>query len=309
MNAGAFGGPGSSSSAVGAPVNKDQKMQSAEQLVLDLSNPDVRENALLELSKNKELFQDLAPFVWNSFGTIAALIQEIVSIYPVLSPPNLTPVQSNRVCNALALLQCVASHPDTRMLFLNAHIPLYLYPFLNTTSKSRPFEYLRLTSLGVIGALVKVDDTEVISFLLSTEIIPLCLRTMEMGSELSKTVATFIVQKILLDDVGLDYICTTAERFFAVGRVLANMVAALAEQPSSRLLKHIIRCYLRLSDNPRACDALRSCLPDMLRDSTFSSCLREDPTTRRWLQQLLINVQGPRVTLQGGGGFEHMMVN
>ncbi|KAL8110104.1 hypothetical protein AgCh_025997 [Apium graveolens] len=52
------------------------------------------------------------------------------------------------------------------------------------------------------------------------------------------------------------------------------MVAALAEQPSSRLLKHIIRCYLRLSDNPRACDALRSCLPDMLRDSTFSSCLR-----------------------------------
>ncbi|KAK4398548.1 UNVERIFIED_CONTAM: CCR4-NOT transcription complex subunit [Sesamum angustifolium] len=296
-----------SSSSFGA--GKERKMQSAEQLVLDLCNPDLRENALLELSKKRELFQDLAPLLWNSFGTIAALLQEIVSIYPVLSPPNLTPAQSNRVCNALALLQCVASHPDTRMLFLNAHIPLYLYPFLNTTSKSRPFEYLRLTSLGVIGALVKVDDTEVISFLLSTEIIPLCLRTMEMGSELSKTVATFIVQKILLDDVGLEYICTTAERFFAVGRVLGNMVAALAEQPSSRLLKHIIRCYLRLSDNPRACDALRSCLPDMLRDATFSSCLREDPTTRRWLQQLLHNVQGPRVALQAGGGFDHMMVN
>jgi hypothetical protein len=82
-----------------------------------------------------------------------------------------------------------------------AHVPLFLYPFLNTMSKTRPFEYLRLTSLGVIGALVKVDDTDVINFLLSTEIIPLCLRTMEMGSELSKTVATFIVQKILLDDV------------------------------------------------------------------------------------------------------------
>ncbi|XP_044480922.1 CCR4-NOT transcription complex subunit 9-like isoform X1 [Mangifera indica] len=307
------GGPSASNpsaAAAGAGANKDRKMASAEHLVLDLSNPDLRENALLELSKKRELFQDLAPLLWNSFGTIAALLQEIVSIYPVLSPPNLTPAQSNRVCNALALLQCVASHPDTRMLFLNAHIPLYLYPFLNTTSKSRPFEYLRLTSLGVIGALVKVDDTEVISFLLLTEIIPLCLRTMEMGSELSKTVATFIVQKILLDDVGLDYICTTAERFFAVGRVLGNMVAALAEQPSSRLLKHIIRCYFRLSDNPRACDALRSCLPDMLRDATFSTCLREDPTTRRWLQQLLHNVGVNRVpALQAGGGFEHMLVN
>jgi hypothetical protein len=38
-----------------------------------------------------------------------------------------------------------------------AHIPLFLYPFLNTVSKTRPFEYLRLTSLGVIGALVKVS--------------------------------------------------------------------------------------------------------------------------------------------------------
>ncbi|KAG5570275.1 hypothetical protein H5410_060041 [Solanum commersonii] len=201
-------------------------MQSAEQLVLELSNPDLRENALLELSKKRELFQDLAPLLWNSFGTIAALLQEIVSIYPVLSPPNLTPAQSNRVCNALALLQ----------------------------------------------------------------------------------VATFIVQKILLDDVGLDYICTTAERFFAVGRVLGNMVGALAEQPSSRLLKHIIRCYLRLSDNPRACDALRSGLPDMLRDTTFSTCLREDLTTRRWLQQLINNVNGARVALQAGG-FDHMLMN
>lgn len=40
-----------------------------------------------------------------------------------------------------------------------AHIPLFLYPFLHTTSKTRPFEYLRLTSLGVVGALVKVWTT------------------------------------------------------------------------------------------------------------------------------------------------------
>lgn len=112
--------------------------------------------------------------------------------------------------------------------------------------------------------------------------------------------------------MGLDYICTTAERFFAVGRVLGNMVAALAEQPSSRLLKHIIRCYLRLSDNQRACAALQSCLPDMLKDpTTFSSCLREDPTTRRWLQQLIHNVSGGNsmAALQAGGGFDHMMGN
>lgn len=271
-------------------VRRDVPAVNPEQLVLDLTDPNTRENALLDLSKKREAFPDLAPILWHSFGVISALLQEIVSIYPLLSPPSLTAHASNRVCNALALLQCVASHPDTRALFLHAHIPLFLYPFLNTVSKTRPFEYLRLTSLGVIGALVKVDDTDVINFLLSTEIIPLCLRTMEMGSELSKTVATFIVQKILLDEVGLNYICATAERFFAVGAVLGSMVQMLTEQPSVRLLKHIIRCYLRLSDNPRAREALRQCLPEQLRDPNFTACLKDDVTTRRWLAQLLMNV-------------------
>lgn len=42
-----------------------------------------------------------------------------------------------------------------------------------------------------LGALVKTDEQEVINFLLTTEIIPLCLRIMESGSELSKTVCAF----------------------------------------------------------------------------------------------------------------------
>lgn len=225
--------------------------------------------------------------LWYGLGTVAALLQEIISIYPLLAPPALTAHASNRVCNALALLQCVASHPTTRTHFLSAHIPLFLYPFLNTVSPTRPFEYLRLTSLGVIGALVKMDAPDVITFLLQTEIIPLCLRIMETGSELSKTVATFIVQKILLDDNGLTYICATPERFYAVSTVLSNMVSALVDAPSARLLKHVIRCYLRLSDNSRARDALRRCLPEPLNDISFANLLEADPSTKKWLHHLL----------------------
>jgi CCR4-NOT transcription complex subunit 9 len=95
------------------------------------------------------------------------------------------------------------------------------------------------------------DNSDVINFLLSTEIIPLCLRIMESGSELSKTVAIFIVQKILLDDLGLAYICQTYERFYAVGTVLSSMVNNLVDSQAIRLLKHVVRCYLRLSDNAR----------------------------------------------------------
>eukprot|EP01038_Epipyxis_sp_PR26KG_P004162 gene4162-5926_t len=259
-------------------------------LVAQLIYPEQRETALLELSKKRESFPDLAPVLWHSFGTISALLQEIISIYPMLSPPTLTPHASNRVCNALALLQCVASHSETKTKLMNAQIPLYLYPFLNTVSRHRPFEYLRLTSLGVIGALVKVDDTEIVNFLLQTEIIPLCLRIMETGSELSKTVATFIVQKILLDDAGLTYICATPERFYAVSTVLSSMVSKLLDNPSVRLLKHIVRCYLRLSEHQRARDALRQCLPEVLKDQTFTATIRTEESVQRWLSSLLKNL-------------------
>jgi len=161
----------------------------------------------------------------------------------------------------------------------------------------------------------------------------------ETGSELSKTVAIFIVQKILLDDMGLNYICQTYERFYAVGTVLSNMVVQLQESQTVRLLKHVVRCFLRyvavyrvvqnlhhkheagaqcfnsslhlyplgsltktinrLSDNARAREALRQCLPEPLRDATFSSVLRDDAATKRCLAQLLINLSDNIEPVQG----------
>ncbi|KAL6852371.1 RNA-binding protein, CCR4-NOT complex subunit Rcd1 [Amphichorda felina] len=283
-------GHGQDAAAAASADNVSEENRRTMAYIADLLNENTREAALLELSKKREQVPELALILWHSFGVMTSLLQEIISVYTLLNPSQLTAAASNRVCNALALLQCVASHNETRTLFLHAHIPLFLYPFLNTTSKSRPFEYLRLTSLGVIGALVKNDSSEVINFLLTTEIIPLCLRIMETGSELSKTVAIFIVQKILLDDNGLNYICATYERFYAVGTVLSNMVAQLVESQTARLLKHVVRCFLRLSDNARAREALRQCLPEPLRDATFSSVLRDDAATKRCLAQLLINL-------------------
>ncbi|KAF2461090.1 cell differentiation family, Rcd1-like-domain-containing protein [Lineolata rhizophorae] len=303
------GGPGLSAGEHAGPEPSTMGEDSRRVLdwIAQLLNASTRETALLELSKKREQVPELALILWHSYGVMTCLLQEIISVYPLLNPSQLTAAASNRVCNALALLQCVASHNETRGLFLSdvAHIPLFLYPFLNTTSKSRPFEYLRLTSLGVIGALVKNDSSEVINFLLTTEIIPLCLRIMETGSELSKTVAIFIVQKILLDDTGLAYICQTYERFYAVGTVLSNMVTQLVEQQTVRLLKHVVRCFLRLSDNARAREALRQCLPDPLRDATFSGVLRDDAATKRCLAQLLINLSDNVADHSGNQGLLH----
>lgn len=308
------------STASSSSSNKALNDEQIYQWISELVTANNRERALLELGKKREQYDDLALVLWNSFGVITVLLEEIISVYPYLNPPNLSASISNRVCNALALLQCVASNVQTRTLFLNANLPLYLYPFLSTNARQRSFEYLRLTSLGVIGALVKNDTPEVINFLLTTEIVPLCLNIMEISSELSKTVAIFILQKILLDDQGLAYVCTTFERFHTVASVLSKMIDQLSiavnstnsqqqqqgqqqqqqtqsvpsSNSSGRLLKHVVRCYMRLSDNLEARKALANILPEPLRDGTFSTILQDDLATKRCLSQLLSNINEPQ---------------
>lgn len=265
------------------------------QLIEDIKVPSKRDAAFSGLCQQKEYYPDLALYLWHSVGTIAALLQEIISLYPHLSPPNLTATATNNVCNVLTLLQSLAAHSETRSLFLNAHIPLFLYPFLNTISKSKSFEYLRLTSLGVIGSLVKADDATVIKFLLQTEIIPLCLRIMERGSDLSKIVATFILQKIISNAEGLNYICETAERFFAVSTVLNTLVKQQIKSPNGRLLKHIIRCYLKLAENGRANAGLKDNFPEELKDPIILHHL-DEPTRHQYDQFISLLNNGRYVT-------------
>jgi CCR4-NOT transcription complex subunit 9 len=274
--------------------DKEEEVKQIIKWVDQIKDESTREKALEELSHKRESLSDLALYIWYSTGTVATLLQEIINTYQLLAPPKLTIAKSNKACSVLALFQCVAAHPETRRPFLQAQIPIFLYPFLNTLNKSKPYEYIRLTALGVIGALVKVDNPEVITYLLNTEIIPLCLRIMERGSELSKTVACFIVQRILLDDNGLKYICEKHERLSAINTVLGFMIK---NKPSSRLVKHIIRSYCRLAENPEGKNLLKNNLPQEMKELEFINSL--DESSKKWLQNLNKLLKGERGGLIG----------
>ena len=129
---------------IGPMVSEKERMANIYSLVLELTIPEKRETALLALSKLRETVHDLAPILWHSFGTIAALIQEIVTIYPLLSPPKLKAHASNRVCNALALLQCVASHPETRTFFLNGILIVLLRVVTHIFCSTHPAVFISI---------------------------------------------------------------------------------------------------------------------------------------------------------------------
>jgi hypothetical protein len=140
-----------SSSGILEENNKEKEVEQICQWIQDLGDHEKRENALLQIryfvlfcffiKKHEILFQQAKRIRRRSSGLVmvflrhsqvhpslilsstnfyfvSVLLQEIISIYPYILPPTLTAVQSNRVCNALALMQCIASHKDTRKQFL-----------------------------------------------------------------------------------------------------------------------------------------------------------------------------------------------
>jgi CCR4-NOT transcription complex subunit 9 len=75
--------------------SKPVELEKIYQWINELCMPSTRENALIELSRQREAVQDLAPYLWHSFGSIAALLQEVISVYPAINPPTLTVSYAN----------------------------------------------------------------------------------------------------------------------------------------------------------------------------------------------------------------------
>ncbi|TYH63857.1 hypothetical protein ES332_D07G224600v1, partial [Gossypium tomentosum] len=137
-----------------APITSNPPVR-VRYLIRGVASKETQEQSLDVLCKNGLAYDNLAVLLWNSFGTMSVLLKIITSAYRPLLSDGLTERAVTQVCNAIALFQCVASHPDTRIPFIRATMPVYLYPFLNTMSNERSYECLRITSLDVIGSLAK----------------------------------------------------------------------------------------------------------------------------------------------------------
>lgn len=65
---------------------------------------------------------------------------------------------------------------------------------------------------------------------------------MKKGENITRTVATFILKKILLNNEGLDYVCNTWERFSAICQVLLYVSDDIKynDPKDQKILKNIL---------------------------------------------------------------------
>ncbi|XP_074362908.1 cell differentiation protein rcd1-like [Apium graveolens] len=289
----------------GASKAIDWPSASVEDLVVLLREPEHREKAISSLTQIKKQgrIQDLALHIWRSISTVFLLLSLVINgiiffiagsiIYKSLTPEKLTMKDSSKVCDVLVLFECLATHPQTKMQFLNGfselsesyvtfQIHCYLYPFLETEETSKPFQYLRLMSLGVIGGLLKeVGDpsTKVaVHCLLESGLFPLCLKSIEYGNELSQSTASWIMSRIMMQEQGLQYCCEPANRLCAIMKVFNDVIEKMQDEPSTTVLKNIIQCQ-----GLSPLEKLHSANTD---DCPIYEALRARPITLKNLQDL-----------------------
>ena len=252
----------------------------------ELKNEETREKAIENLYNYREKNENIPIYLWYSQGTMATLLQEILNLYQYLSPSKLNKEISDRASHILSLFQEIALNSKTRKEFLESQLLVFLYPFLSNSNRAKLYDVIRLSALGVIAALVKRDDSGVINFLLNTGIIPILLKIIEKGTDLSRTIAFFILHRIVYDSKGFSYICEMKERLYAITYILGMI---MHNKISQRLKNYILKIFVLLIENKDAKNMIKQESLDKIKDENFIISL--DESSKNKVKKILKSFQ------------------
>ncbi|KAH0471386.1 MAG: hypothetical protein KVP17_003202 [Porospora cf. gigantea B] len=224
--------------------------------------------ALAELARHREQYTSLAPLIWYTPGTMLILVGQILKVYPSLAAVECNEENATDVCNCLALLQEVASHPQTRPHFLLGKIVFLVSIFLNFPQTCQPYSTLKVASLGVICKLFNnEDDDGVVQALVTTEIYLQVLRVIEASTDISRTLGIYILMKLLANPKGFGYITENDFRIWATMSVLTTAANSFEDATQSKtVVLHIINCYTSLAGHSSGRQMMRTSLPRVLKE-------------------------------------------
>ncbi|KAL7720769.1 Cell differentiation protein rcd1 [Entamoeba marina] len=271
-------------------------------LIADLADIEKRSAALDALSLITEKHPDIAIPLWYSYGTIVILLEEIVSVYPYISGKHnetqsvSLQVINKRVCKALALLQTIASHPKTQQFLIKIDIIYFLTPIFALRQNEREIEYLRLTSLGVIGSMSKTRDPQIIKYLIDKEALTICIVSIQYATDISRVIATFILSKLFSDEFALEHACDGQEKVTAIFNLLCKTISnsvTTKKDVNFRLIRYSLDCLCHLSTNTKATMYLHSLVNEnkqLFKERLLDYILSKEPNLKPKYDEFCRNI-------------------
>lgn len=184
--------------------------------------------------------------IWESNGIPILLLQEIVNPYFELGLPGF---DDNKVTNlqlVLQILEILVKDKQTKKVFVDSRFHYYLYKYITIYEQSPVYESLRIKTLNVFSSLLANSDSYVQNQMKNTEIVPIILKSIDLGTETVKIQSINLFYKIICTEEGLSYACQAFDRFSAINQVLNSVMYHAIQMKSTKIVKAIIRVYIRL---------------------------------------------------------------
>jgi CCR4-NOT transcription complex subunit 9 len=242
-----------------------------------------RASAVRTLLKHQLTLPDLAVALWFSPATVTSLMTDVLSFYPTLVASRAPDAKSDTVFHILRLFQLIADHPDTRLPFVRANLPIYLFPILQYSLANAELERFVAVIVVTIMSLVREGHRDVLEYLVRADFIPLCLRILSHGARPVKVGAVFIFGRILAAPCGRKYVGDSPDRVGMIVKILNVVFAELAKDFDPELSKYIVTVYQLLLSMPEVTQLLPELVTDELK--TLQPAQECDDTYRMiWAQ-------------------------
>jgi CCR4-NOT transcription complex subunit 9 len=186
---------------------------------------------------------------------------DVLSFCPTLVAWRAPDAKSDTVFHILRLFQLIADHPDTRLPFVRANLPIYFFPILQYSLANAELERF----VATVVSLVRDGHRDVMEYFVRADFIPLCLRVLSHGARNVKVGAVFIFGRILAAPCGRKYVGDSADRVGMIVKILNVVFADLAKDFDPELSKYVVAAYQLLLSMPEVTQLLPELLTDEIK--------------------------------------------
>jgi CCR4-NOT transcription complex subunit 9 len=198
---------------------------------------------------------------------MTSLLTDLLSFYPNLVAAKIDYSKVDHVFSILCLFQLIADHSDTRLPFVRANLPIYLFPILQYTLMNDETERFASVIIGIMVNLVKESHPDVIDYFLKADFIPLCLRVLSLAKGPMRAGSAFIFGRLVGHPAGKRYLCDPQSpgRAAAALKVLNQVLAELTRSFEADLSKYVAIAYQHLISAPELSQIIADCCTDELK--------------------------------------------
>lgn len=251
----------------------DKNLQILCDKALNEKEKSIHFRSILRELENKK---DQYAFFWHYREMAILLLQQIITCYPLIGKDKFTNEVSSGLCTIMNIYQIIVIDDEVRHHFMTGQYLFYFYPFMNIDEVANKYETVKICCVCIIGALLNVSMDETVTFLKYTEMVPLSLKIMDLGTEVAKVVTIHLFYKILSTESGLDYMVQTYDRYITIAMTFNSIIYQLVNMPSNNVLSLILDCFILMCSRDNVLMNMHGKPPDALLNNVILGMIERD---------------------------------